>query len=61
MYFEAVSGNYLPPLSQLYTNLESADGTITPSLLVKPEHSTSFIRQMALARDKALQASGRFY
>merc|ERR1719215_54121 len=54
---KALGANFLPPLSQLYTGLESTNGTVTPSLLVKPEYCTKFVRQMAISRDKALRAS----
>ena len=58
---QALGANFLPPLSHLYTGLESADGTVTPSLLIKPEYSTEFVRQMAISRDKALRASGKIF
>ena len=48
----------LPSLRELYSVLESADGSVAPSLLLEPSSSTSIVQQMALERSFAMKAAG---
>jgi len=53
--YQALDQNYLPPLYQLYSVLETADGSVTPALLIQPQYSTINVRQMARERSTAVK------
>lgn len=48
----------LPSLSEVYSVLESADGSMPPYQLLEPGTSTSILQQMALERSLAMKSAG---
>ena len=48
----------LPSLSEVYSVLESADGSTPPYQLLEPGTSTSILQQMALERSLAMKSAG---
>ncbi|XP_023345564.1 uncharacterized protein LOC111714645 isoform X2 [Eurytemora carolleeae] len=56
--FQAMNEFGLPSLSEVYSVLESADGSMPPYQLLEPGTSTSILQQMALERSLAMKSAG---
>ena len=56
---ESIRGcdTYVPPLSQIYARLASADGLTNSSLLVQPEFQPAMVRQAVFDRDRLVRSA----